>query len=263
LQSLDASSPRITTWRIDYGFGINPSSFVVPTTTGALTTGGNIFSNNPIHVDFGNALDNQSGVITVRIVTVTPTSGSGNRASTGIDDFTLTWEDPAAKTFSLDATAINFPLTNIGNSNTSSYKIVSQTNLDHPIDIVATAPYTVSTDNVTFVSNLSVAPADAFNKTIYVKFEPVAAGVYPGTITHTSDGAVSKVINLSGEAVDPNALTFNFNTCSVSNIPGSGFLSINITGAQKWKCSQFGRNGTNGVDVNGFANGALKPMMHG
>ena len=258
LQSLDASSPRITTWRVDYGFGINPSSFVVPTTTGTLTTGGSTFSNNPIHVDFGNVLDNQSGVVTVRIVTVTPTSGSGNRPSTGIDDFTLTWEDPTAKTFSLDATAINFPLTNAGNSNTSSYKIVSQTNLDHPIDIVATAPYTVSTDNVTFVSNLSVAPADAFNKTIYVKFAPVAAGVYPGTITHTSDGAVSKIINISGEAVDPNALTFNFNTCSVSNIPGSGFLSINITGAQKWKCSQFGRNGTNGVDVNGFANGAAQ-----
>jgi hypothetical protein len=258
LQSLDATSPRITTWRIDYGFGINPSSFVVPTTTGTLTTGGNTFANNPIHVDFGNALDDQSGVITVRIVTVTPTSGSGNRASTGIDDFTLTWEDPTAKTFSLNATAINFPLTNIGISNTSSYKILSQTNLDQPIDIVATTPYTVSTDNVNFVSNLSVAPADAFDKTIYVKFTPVAAGVYPGTITHTSDGAASKVINLSGEAADPNALTFNFNTCSVSNIPGSGFLSINITGAQKWKCSQFGRNGTNGVDVNGFANGAAQ-----
>ena len=258
LQSLDASSPRITTWRIDYGFGINPSSFIVPTTTGTLTTGGSTFSNNPIHVDFGNALDNQSGVITIRIVTLTGSSGSGNRATSGVDDFTLIWEDPAAKTFSLDATAISFPLTNIGNSNTSSYKIVSQTNLDQPIDIVATAPYTVSTDNVTFVSNLSIAAADAFNKTIYVKFEPVAAGVYPGTITHTSNGAVSKIINLSGEAVDPNALTFNFNTCSVSNIPGSGFLSINISGAQKWKCSQFGRNGTNGVDVNGFANGTAQ-----
>jgi hypothetical protein len=258
LQSLDASSPRITTWRVDYGFGINPSSFVVPTTTGILTTGGNTFSNNPIHVDFGNTLDDQSGVITVRVVTVTPTSGSGNRASTGIDDFTLIWEDPTAKTFSLDATAINFPLTNIGNSTISSYKIVSQTNLDQPIDIVATTPYTVSADNVNFVSNLSVAPGDAFDKSIYVKFEPVAAGVFPGTITHTSNGAGSKIINLSGEAVDPDALTFNFNTCSVSNIPGAGFLSINRTGAQKWKCSQFGRNGTNGADVNGFANGAAQ-----
>ena len=258
LQSLDATSPRITTWRVDYGFGTNPCSFIVPTTTGNLTTGGNTFSNSPVHVDFGNALDNQSGVITIRIVSLTGSSGSGNRPTTGIDDFTLNWEDPAAKTFSLNTTAINFPVTNIGNSNTSSYKIVSQTNLDQPINIVATAPYTISTDNFTFVSNLSIATADASNKTIYVRFAPTVAGVYPGTITHTSEGAISKVINLFAEAVDPNALTFNFNTCSVSSIPGSGFLSINTTGSQKWKCSQFGRNGTNGVDVNGFANGAAQ-----
>ena len=258
LQSLDASSPRITTWQVDYGFGVNPSSFIVPATTGILTTGGSTFSNNPIHVDFGNTLDNKSGIITIRIVTLSGSAGSGNRASTGIDDFTLTWEDPSAKTFSLDATALNFPVTNINNSNTLSYKIVSQTNLDQPIEIETTAPYTISTDNVNFFSNLSVAPADAFNKTIYVKFAPVTAGVYPGTITHTSVGAVPKIINLSGEAVDPNALSFNFNTCSVSNIPGSGFLSINITGSQKWKCSQFGRNGTNGADVNGFVSGSAQ-----
>jgi trimeric autotransporter adhesin len=258
LQSLDASSARITTWRVDYGFGVTPSSFVVPTTTGNLTTGGNTFSNNPIHVDFGNALDNQTGVITIRVVAVTASSGSGNRASTGLDDFTLTWEDPTAKTFSVDATAINFPVTNIGNSTTSTYKIITQTNLEQPLNIVASSPYTLSTDNISFVSNLSIPAAEAFNKTIYVKFQPTTTGVYPGTITHTSEGATAKLINLSGEAVDPNALTFNFNTCSVSSIPGSAFLSTNITGAQKWKCSQFGRNGTNGVDVNGFATGAAQ-----
>jgi hypothetical protein len=79
-----------------------------------LTTGGNSFTNNPIHVDFGNTLNDQSGIVTIRIVTVTPTSGSGNRPSTGIDDFTLNWEDPTAKTISLSTAAINFPTTNTG-----------------------------------------------------------------------------------------------------------------------------------------------------
>jgi hypothetical protein len=258
LQSLDASSPRVTTWRVDYGFGINPVSFIVPSTTGILTTGGNSFTNNPIHVDFGNALDNQSGIVTIRIVALTGSSGSGNRASTGIDDFTLTWEDPSAKTISLSTAAISFPTINIGTSHTMNYKIVSQTNLDHPIDITASAPYLISTDNVNFFSNLSVNPADAFNKTIYVKFPPLTAGVYPGSIVHSSEGAVSKTISLSGEAIDPAALSFDFNTCTVSSIPGSGFLSINITGAQKWGCSSFGRNGTNGVSVNGFSAGAAQ-----
>ena len=258
LQSLDATSPRITTWRVDYGFGVSPSSFIVPATTGLLTTGGNSFTNNPIHVDFGNALNDQSGIITIRIVAVTPSSGSGNRPSSGIDDFTLTWEDPTAKTISLSTATINFATTNTGNSNTSSYTIVSQTNLDQPITITATAAYTVSTDNIAFSSELLVAPADAFNKTIYVKFAPVTAGVYPGTITHSSDGAVPKIINLSGEGIDPSSLTFNFNSCTVSSIPGSGFLSINVAGTQKWGCSQYGRNSSNGVDVNGFSGGAAQ-----
>jgi len=258
LQSLDAGTARTTTWRVDYGFGINPSSFVVPNTTGTLTTGGNTFSNNPIHVNFGNALDNQSGVITIRIVAVTPSSGSGSRPSTGIDDFTLTWEDPTAKTISLSTVAINFTTTSIGLSNTSSYTIVSQTNLDQPITISATAPYTISIDNNIFSSDLLIAPADAFNKTIHVKFSPITAGVYPGTITHSSDGAVPKIINLSGEGIDPSSLGFNFNTCTVSSIPGSGFLSINVSGAQKWGCSQYGRNSSNGVDINGFSGGAAQ-----
>ena len=258
LQSLDAAITRTTIWRVDYGFGVNPSSFTVANTAGTLITGGNTFSNTPIHVNFGNALDNQAGIITIRIVTLAATSGSGNRPSTGVDDFTLTWEDPNAKTITLNATSINFPVTNTANSSSSTYKIVSQTNLDQPIDITATSPYMISTDNVSFVSNLSVATGDAFDKTIYVKFSPVAAGVYPGTITHSSEGAPSKIINLSGEAIDPNALTFNFNTCTVSSIPGSGFLSINTTGIQKWGCSQYGRNSTNGVDVNGFSGGAAQ-----
>ena len=260
LQSLDASSPRITTWRVEYGLGVNPSSFIIPTTTGTLTTGGNTFANNPIHVNFGNALDNQSGIITIRIVALTPTSGSGNRPSTGIDDFTLSWEDPTAKTITLDATAINFPLTNVNSSNTATYKIVSQTNLDQPISITTTSPYTISTDNLNFVSNLSVPAADAFDKTIYVKFSPTTTGVFPGAITHNSEGAPSKIINLTGEAVDPNALAFDFNSCTVSGNPGSGFLSINLTGTQKWSCSQFGRNGTNGIGVNGFAAGAAQTV---
>ena len=38
----------------------------------------------------------------------------------------------------------------------------------------------------------------------------------------------------------------------------SGFLSINVAGTQKWGCSQYGRNSSNGVDVNGFSGGAAQ-----
>ncbi len=256
LQSLDANSTRTTTWQVEYALGNDPTSFTVPATTGTLTTGGSSFTNNTIHVNFGSALDNQPGVITIRVVALNASTGSGTRPTTGIDDLVLSWEDPSAKTITLNTTALNFATTAIGSSNTQTYTIVGQTNLDQPVIITTAAPYSVSTDNITFSNSVAVAPADATNKMIYVKFAPTAAGVFNGSITNASVGAVTKNISLTGEATDPAALTFNFNSCTIAGLPGSGWLSINTTGSQKWGCSQFGQNSTNGVSVNGFVSGS-------
>lgn len=92
LQSLDVASVRLTTWIVDYGIGTNPTSFTPLTTVPAiLTTGGTTFSNTDVTVNLGNALDDINQPIWIRIATLTPTTGSGNRASTGIDDVQLTW----------------------------------------------------------------------------------------------------------------------------------------------------------------------------
>ncbi len=256
LQSLDAASARSVVWQVQYGIGAAPTTWVVPTTTGNLATGGQSFSNNDIHVDFGNALDNLSDIITIRIVTLNASTGSGSRPSTAIDDFELGWEDPSAKTISLSTAALAFPATATGSSSTLNYTIVNQTNLDQPVLINATAPYTLSEDNITFTSSLSIPAASAIGKIIYVKFSPVTVGVYNSQVTNASTGANTKTINVSGEGIDANALSFNFNSCTVSSIPGSGFLSINVTGAQKWGCSQFGNNSTNAISVNGFSGSA-------
>lgn len=92
LQSLDVTSVRLTTWIVDYGIGTNPTSFIPLTTVPAtLTTGGTTFSNTDVTVNIGNALDDINQPVWIRIATLTPTTGSGNRASTGIDDVQLTW----------------------------------------------------------------------------------------------------------------------------------------------------------------------------
>lgn len=92
LQSLDPASPRLTTWIVDYGVGANPTSFTPLTTVPAtLTTGGTAFSNTNVTVSIGNALDDINQPVWIRIATLTPTTGSGNRASTAIDDVELTW----------------------------------------------------------------------------------------------------------------------------------------------------------------------------
>lgn len=94
LQSLDGVSAagRTTTWRVDYGIGNDPSTFTTVTTAPAtLTTAFGTFSNTPVTVDFGSALDNINQRVWIRIVALTPTTGGGNRASTGVDDVKFIW----------------------------------------------------------------------------------------------------------------------------------------------------------------------------
>lgn len=92
LQSLDTSSARTTKWIVDYGIGSNPTTFTPVTTSPAsLTTGGHTFSNTSVTVNFGSALNNQSSNVFIRVVTLEESTGSGNRASTAIDDVSLTF----------------------------------------------------------------------------------------------------------------------------------------------------------------------------
>lgn len=93
LQSLDSTSPRVSTWRVDFGVGANPTSFTAATITSStpLTTGGNTFSNNTITATFPAGINNQSGPVWIRIACLQPTTGSQNRPTTAIDDFNLTW----------------------------------------------------------------------------------------------------------------------------------------------------------------------------
>ncbi|HYC41127.1 MAG TPA: DUF5689 domain-containing protein [Chitinophagaceae bacterium] len=92
LQSLDNTVGRTATWVVDYGIGSTPSSFTPVTTSpaGPLTTGP-VFSNSPVSASFGSALNNQSQPVWIRVVVLSPTSGSGNRPSSAIDDVTITW----------------------------------------------------------------------------------------------------------------------------------------------------------------------------
>jgi hypothetical protein len=94
LQSLDASTPvsRTTTWRVDYGTGLSPAAFTTVTTSPAtLTTTFGVFSNTTVTVNFGSLLNNISEPVWIRIVALNPTTGSGNRASTGVDDVMFSW----------------------------------------------------------------------------------------------------------------------------------------------------------------------------
>ncbi|MEP6683778.1 MAG: DUF5689 domain-containing protein, partial [Parafilimonas sp.] len=92
LQSLDDGIGRTTIWQVDYALGDNPTTFTPVATSPSIITTGPAFAGTPVTVNFGNALDNQNGKVWVRIVTLSATTGTGSRASTGIDDVNISWQ---------------------------------------------------------------------------------------------------------------------------------------------------------------------------
>lgn len=257
LQSLDIASPRTTTWTIQFGVGASPTSFTTAgSISGTLTTGNSIFSNNRIVANFGNQLDNLAGPVWIRIVTLTGSTGSGARATTGIDNVSISWAGASAPVITLSKPSIGFPSTALTTVANDQYQ-VSGANLGNDVSITTAAPYSISKDNTNFGTSLNFTPAQlASPQTVYVRFSPVSIGVFPGSIVHSSTGASNQSLTLSGEGFDPNVFSFNFNTCTNGGAPGSGFTQFSVTGAQVWNCTTFGRNSTNGVNISGFSGGA-------
>ena len=50
---------------------------------------------------------------------------------------------------------------------------------------------------------------------------------------------------------------FDFNTCGAYANVNRGFSQYNVLGDSVWKCTQFGNNGTNGVQMNGYVNATI------
>lgn len=92
LQSLADGIGRTTTWQVDYALGDNPNTFIPVTTSPSVITTGPTFSSTPVKVNFGNVLDNKNSKVWIRIVTLSATTGSGSRASTGIDNVEISWK---------------------------------------------------------------------------------------------------------------------------------------------------------------------------
>jgi hypothetical protein len=98
--------PRSTTWTIQYGLGATPTSFVNLGTyadPGTFGTTGFSVTNSV----FGTALDNQSSVW-FRVVALSGSTGSGNRDTFGIDNFSVVAipEPGSILLFGLGATAL-------------------------------------------------------------------------------------------------------------------------------------------------------------
>jgi hypothetical protein len=129
LQSLDGSvAGRNTTWRVDYGFGATPTSFTtVATTPATLTTslaaGGISWGSTDVTINFGTTLDNSSDNVWIRVTTLTPSTGSGSRPTSAIDDFQLSY---AAGDVTPPSFTVTYP--KISNLTSSGFDLITNHN---------------------------------------------------------------------------------------------------------------------------------------
>lgn len=208
IQSLDATSPRIATWKVQYATGAAPTIFTdLATTPATLTTGGSTWTNTSVTASFGALLDNLAGPVWIRIVSLDLTTGSGNRPTTAIDDVTLTWSNgaattvaapmfaPAAGTYynSVDVTlSCSTPDAEVRYTTDGTTPDGTSALYSTPIHI--TANTTIKAIGIkTGLSNSTVASAD------YVIATPTACANIAELLTKAPDNAT--VYAIAGEAV--------------------------------------------------------------
>lgn len=185
LQSLDTSSPRTTTWKLQYRIGTTGNFNDVPTTPSTLTTGGHTFSNTSVTATFPAALDNQGLPVYIRIVTLEFSSGSGNRPSTAIDNVSLGWTGTAKTGINDLAANTALPLS-VVSATTSAIAL--------NFDAADAGDYTVVLTDMAgrTVATKSVVVARG-NQTVTVDGIAVAPGVYVAKITNGVATGITKV----------------------------------------------------------------------
>ena len=206
LQSLDASSPRRTTWAIQYGLGSSPTTFY---TVATQDIGGSTFSNTTINYDFGLYLDNITQPVWIRVVTLTASANSGNRPTTGLDDFSLTYApfttDPKIGVLPTALAGMAYTA-GTGPSSPNSFTVTAR-NLTPTTPVTVTPPanfaVSLSTDAATFTTGpLGLTPANdgTLSQTVYARLiANLTPGAYSGAATvNTPDISQPKSVSLSG-----------------------------------------------------------------
>ena len=267
LQSLDVTSPRTTSWQVDYALGASPTAFM-PLGVGNIT-GGTSFTSNTVAVSFGPALNNAPGPVWIRVIALTGSGNSGARATTAIDDFTLSWTaNLAAPTLTATPAVLDFGKQTVNQPSASQAYTLTGTNLTGPVSVRASGLFSVSKDGTAFDTTLVYAVAElAQPKAVYVRFTPTTlgqvSGVLRGVVNNSSAGATLRTVALRGTGNDPTQTVYDFNACTGTTL-SNGWTQYSVVGPQTWACTVFGRDPSNptasaaypnAVQMNGYANG--------
>lgn len=253
---------RYADWIVQYGLGSNPTSFTTIATTPAIVTIDSNFSNTTVSVNFGTALDNQAQNVWIRIMPADTTKGINSRPYIGLDDFSLTWtgtavnNTPQVVSYTPTPAIMNVPIAttnlsiNFDKTMTVGTGNVTVNNLtDATSQTIAATSCTASGTTVTIPGvNLLAGKnyAVQYDSTCFLWTTYKCLGLYNNT---------SWTFSTEPPIIPPmTSLNESFFGC---NPPNFGvFQQFSVTGAQTWRCSNFGRNDTDAVYMNGYASGS-------
>ncbi|MFY7743744.1 MAG: choice-of-anchor D domain-containing protein, partial [Flavobacterium sp.] len=131
----------------------------------------------------------------------------------------------------------------VGSTSTSQSFTISGEYLSGNVTVVSPVGFMVSTDNTTFSSSLnlptSVGGLIGQPVTIFVQFSPLTAGIAGGDIEVSAIGAVTQVVSLSGNAINPtpnapvaiaaNNLDATSFTANWEEVPGATSYRIDVS----------------------------------
>ncbi|ALI98055.1 Ig-like domain-containing protein [Rufibacter tibetensis] len=184
----------------------------------------------------------------------------------GVTGTALSFTTAAAPTPVLSSTAeaLSFPFTALGKNRVMSYDL-SGVNVVENVTVSVTGPFQISKTTADFTTSMTFTAAElAAAQKVYVLFAPSEAGRFAGTVTNATEGGQDLTLNLTGVSGDP----YNQNFNDVAFLTNSGWSRFNVSGAQQWASTNFGRDCLSGcnaatlnkaVQINGFAGGISVP----
>lgn len=188
MQSLDATSPRVTPWMVDYGFGATPAEFTPATMTpAAVTTGGYLFNETPVSVSFGTSLDNKMNDVWIRIVTLTASTGAGDRTTSGIDSFYLSWTGTARTAVTNVSAEPSVSLTVLGNATSSNI------NFGYAVEQEGNYNFTIYDLSGRMIHS-EVINAVTGTQQIAVNGLNIAPGMYIAKMNNGNSSSVAKIV---------------------------------------------------------------------
>ncbi|HOG27631.1 MAG TPA: hypothetical protein PLT96_07560, partial [Candidatus Cloacimonas sp.] len=150
-----------------------------------------------------------NGSVYVRLTGATAGTFSGNivHSSTGATNVNLAVEGTVTNpTPTINITANLTPFsTQLGTPSAAQSYTVTGTFLTTGISVTAPEGFALSTDNTTFTNTLTLA--SNFSGLVYVRLTGATAGTFSGNIVHSSTGAETQNLAVSGLVIDPNEAT--------------------------------------------------------